>query len=58
MLTRKASTYFLATPLGKNKNKTSSAAMADKVDQVNVINIKCDDIPEDDRLVFEEKLKA
>ena len=58
MLTRLASTYFLAILLGKNKNKASSVAMADKVDQVNVINIKYDDIAEADRLAFEEKLKA
>ena len=57
MLTRLALTYFLVTPLGKNKNKTSSATMAGKVDPANVIDVNYDDIPEADYLAFEEKLK-
>jgi len=61
VLTRFASTYFLATPIGKNKS--ASAAMAgnktdaSKVDLSNVINVKYDDIPEEDRQAFEAQLK-
>ena len=58
VLTRFASsTYFLVTPLGRNKNKSLSAAMASKVDPSNVIDVKYDDIPEEDRKAFEAKLK-
>ena len=45
------------------KNKSASAAMAgnktdaSKVDLSNVINVKYDDIPEEDRQAFEAQLK-
>ena len=45
------------TPLERNKNKSLSATMASKVDPSNVIDIKYDDIPEEDRKAFEAKLK-
>ena len=47
----------MATPLRKNKNKSSSATMTGKVDPSNVIDINYDDIPEVDRQPFEVKLK-
>jgi hypothetical protein len=55
------STYFLATP--PSKNKSPSAAIAgEKGDPStsnlsNVIGVKYNDIPEEDRQAFEAKLK-
>ena len=61
MLTRLASTYFLATPLGKKKQSTS-VPMADekgdasKVDSANTINVSYEDLFEQ-RQKFEADLK-
>jgi len=51
----------LATLLGKNKSPLAAMASekgdASKVDPSNVISVKYDDIPMDDRQKFEAKLK-
>ena len=62
VLTRKASTYFLVTPLGTQEQSTSvpmagEKGDASKVDPVNTININYEDLPEDQRLKFEADLK-
>ena len=62
VLTRKASTYFLATPLGTQEQSTSvpmagEKGDASKVDPTNTININYEDPPEDQRLKFEADLK-
>jgi hypothetical protein len=49
------------TLLGKNKSPLAAMASekgdASKVDPSNVISVKYDDIPKDDRQKFEDKLK-
>ena len=56
MLTNLASTYFLATPLGKKKS--SSATMADdivdasEIDPEDIVDVEYDDIPKECRKQF------
>ena len=62
MLTRLASTYFLATPLGKKKQSTSVTMTGElgdtsKVDPANTINVNYKDLPKEQRLKFEAVLK-
>ena len=58
MLTRSASNILFGDSAGEEqKNKTSSATMACKVDLASVINVNYDDIPKADHQAFEEKLK-
>ena len=62
MLTRLASTYFLATPLGKKKQSTSVIMTGEigdvsKVDPANTINITYENLSEEQRLKFEADLK-
>ena len=61
MLTRLASTYFLATPLGKKKQSTSVTMTGElgypcKVDRLNAINITYEDLSEEQRQKFEADL--
>ena len=61
MLTRKASTYFLATPLGK-KQSPSVPMAGEKVDPSKVyasstISVNYEELPEERRQEFEAKLK-
>ena len=62
MLTRLASTYFLATLLGKKKQSTSVTMTgelgdASKVDPLNAINITYEDLSKEQRQKFEADLK-
>ena len=62
MLTRLASTYFLATLLGKKKQSTSVTMTgelgdASKVDPLNAINITYEDLSEEQRQKFKADLK-
>ena len=62
MLTRLASTYFLATPLGKKKQSasvtmTGEVGDASKIDLLNAINISYEDLSEEQRQKFEANLK-
>ena len=62
MLTRLASTYFLATPLWKKKQSTSVTMTselgdASKVDPANIINVTYEDLSEEQRQKFEADLK-
>ena len=61
MLTRKGSTYFLATPLGKEQYTSVPMAGekgdASKVDPANTININYKDLPEEQCQKFEADLK-
>ena len=64
MLTRLASTYFLATPLrNKKKKQSTSVSMAgengdaSKVDPSNAINVTYEDLSEEQRQKFEADLK-
>ena len=62
MLTRKTSTYFLATPLGTQEQSTSvpmagEKGDASKVDPANTININYEDLTKEQRLKFEANLK-
>ena len=60
MLTRTASTYFLATPLGKDLN-SSDAMTGEKINLTKVdstpIDIKYEYIPEESRKQFETALQ-
>ena len=64
MLTRLASTYFLATLLGNKKKKQSTSVSmagengdASKVDPSNAINVTYGDLSEEQRQKFEADLK-
>ena len=63
MLTRLASTYFLATPLEKKKQSTSVTIIgqqigdASKVDPLNAINVTYEDLFEEQRQKFKANLK-
>ena len=61
MLTKLASTYFLATPLGKKKQSTSVPMAGEKpdpskVDLSNTISISYEDLSEEQRQKFEADL--
>ena len=60
MLTRTASTYFLATPLGKDLN-SSDAMTGEKINPTKVdstpVDINYEDIPEESRKQFEAALQ-
>ena len=64
MLTRLASTYFLATPLGNKKKKQSASVSmagekgdASKIGPLNAINVTYEDLSEEQRQKFEADLK-
>ena len=62
MLTRLASTYFVATPLGTKKQPTSVTMTgelgdASKIDPLNAINVSYEDLSEEQRQKFEAELK-
>ena len=62
VLTRKASTYFLVTPLGTQEQSTSvpmagEKGDASKVDPANTINITYENLSKEQRLKFEADLK-
>jgi hypothetical protein len=56
------STYFLATPLGKivwvNQPNLSSSAMSIEIDLKNAIMVTLEEIPEEQRKVFEAHRQA
>ena len=57
MLTKKASTYFLATLLGKKKQSASVTMTgeirdASKVDPTNAINVSYEDLSDEQRQKF------
>ena len=62
MLTRLASTYFLATSLRKKKQSTSvtmtsKVGDASKIDPLNAINVSYEDLSKEQRQKFEADLK-
>jgi hypothetical protein len=61
VFTRKASTYFLATPLGTRRSTPVSKAGKkpdpSKVDPLNTINISYEELPEEQRQKFKAELK-
>ena len=62
MLTRLASTYFLATPVGKKKQSTLVTMTGEigddsKVDPLNAINVTYEDLFEEQRQKFKANLK-
>jgi len=63
VLTILASTYFLATPLGKKKKQPTSVAMvgengyASKIDPLNAIHVTYEDLSEEQRQKFDADMK-